>query len=815
MQNRRSDSHQGPTAPSTSVRRGRMALFAGIAMALMVGVFASQAAALGPQDPGPVPLQSSFKIQNDVSGADDQPGQKDLNLQGIYSAAPGDLWVEWQWDDTAVSGGNTGDACALFDSGTLNGKVNFSVCATIAGTPTASQAAASPRVYTCGDGKVDRCTSTYTQVALGNTACVVQNPVSDPFAGVGSHKGSTDTRAICHIDLTAAGASANTKLVNTCSYPSQTPTSDPSDCVLIPADSFLKIVKNASPVDETFDFTSTGNATGCSITTVAGTGDCTLGIPSGTAFSVTEAAKTNWAINGTPSCTNSTTTGSYSSATRTISNLKAASDTTVTCTFNNVRQTGAIQVTKRESGTNTTLNGAIFTIAGETGLTTSGSGTVCKAGLTIGQSYNVTETTPPAGHSLASPATQSVMVTGAGTCASGATTATFSDPVVLGTVIVRKFQADGLTALNGATFTLHNDVSPSSSYVPGTDTATAFTCDVTINGTCSIFNVPLGNYWLVETTPPPGYTAASPQQVSIVVGSTAGNGVTRTVDFTDVPADGRINIAKTGLNGGALNDAQFTLYTDDNGVVGTSTGKSCTTGSSGAGACFISPVAIGNYWLVETVVPAGYAKAANRAVTVGVGNQPGQGATVDVTITDAVVPGTVSITKTDDLDQALGGAEFTLYNDVSASSSFDPQTDTITTLTCDTNASTGTCNITSVPLGDYWVVETDPPSHYDAAAPRKITVGLGASGETGDIVDVPTFVDDRQHRVVVLVCHEGTDTLLSRPVKLDGGSPKQSLAAGSLTRAQQKTLCDTGGASFGDISGHGTHTAEVDLAPAH
>ena len=39
------------------------------------------------------------------------------------------------------------------------------------------------------------------------------------------------------------------RLVNTCSYPSNNPNSDPSDCVLIIRDGFLRIVKNASPND--------------------------------------------------------------------------------------------------------------------------------------------------------------------------------------------------------------------------------------------------------------------------------------------------------------------------------------------------------------------------------------------------------------------------------------------------------------------------------------------------------------------------------------------------------------------------------------
>ena len=66
----------------------------------------------------------------------------------------------------------------------------------------------------------------------------------------------------------------------------------------------------------------------------------------------------------------------------------------------------------------------------------------------------------------------------------------------------------------------------------------------------------------------------------------------------------------------------------------------------------------------------------------------------------------------------------------------------------------------------------------------------------------------------VIVCHEGTDTLFSRPVTVDGDT-KPSLPAGSLSPTAQKALCDTGGASFGDISGHGTVTADVDLGPGH
>ena len=42
-------------------------------------------------------------------------------------------------------------------------------------------------------------------------------------------------------------------------------------------------------------------------------------------------------------------------------------------------------------------------------------------------------------------------------------------------------------------------------------------------------------------------------------------------------------------------------------------------------------------------------------------------------------------------------------------------------------------------------------------------MGLGSAAHEGDTVPV-SFVDTRKHRVVVLVCHEGTDTLLPSDV---------------------------------------------------
>ena len=274
----------------------------GTMLVLAVPVLVSQANAALPLTNPP-----TFNFTNDENGADDQPGQKDLSSQAVAVPAPGDLWVSWKWDVTSLSGGNTGDGCALFDTDN-DSKVNFAICVTIQGNP-AVQAPVSPRVYTCGDGKVDRCTSTSTQISPINSACSTNTNATDPF-----HAGQKDTQAICHIDLADVGGAGTANLVNTCSYPSQQPTSDPSDCVLIPRDAFLKITKVASPNTGSFPFylavTTDAFPATATFTASGSASSSFIPIRSDVKYKLKEAVPTNWAIDGTPSCTGTSGTGS-------------------------------------------------------------------------------------------------------------------------------------------------------------------------------------------------------------------------------------------------------------------------------------------------------------------------------------------------------------------------------------------------------------------------------------------------------------------------------------------------------------------------
>jgi hypothetical protein len=897
-------------AASASRGRKRMAVITTAMMVLAVPLIVSQVQAALPLTPVP-----TFTTSNDESGRDDVSGQKDLSLQGVATPAPGDLWTMWQWDDTAWSGSNTGDACSLFDTDN-DGRVNFAVCVTVEKSP-AVQAAASPRVYTCVDSKVSNCSSA-ALVTPSNTACETNTNASDPFHTTGPS--TKDTQAVCHIDLADVGGAGTAKLINTCSYPSQSPTSVASDCVLIPRDAFVTIQKIASPNSGSFPFRLGTDAAATNPVVFTASGSQTsdpIPIRSGVAHNLKEDVPANWGIDTpAPSCTGAsgsgTSNGTFSGDT--ISGIKAASDNVITCVFRDKQLNGAITITKQRSGTSVKLAGAHFSVDGAGDYVTGSDGTVCVDGLTLG-SHTVLETQAPNGHNLASPASQSVSVTAAATCSTGTpATATFNDPLVLGTINIHKTKSTG-GALAGATFTLYVNNSPTAGPRGGEDTITTKACTTDGDGDCTISNVGLGDYWAVETGVPNGYQPAPDKAVNVSVGSSPGAGDTDNLSFEDVPKPGQINIHKTGFGGAPLQGAVFTLFTrtglETEHTPGASTGKTCTTDA--AGDCSILNVAPGDYWVVETTTPAGYDTAQDESVTVPLGSSPNTGGVVGVTISDPVVPGTVnihktglngsdlngatftlyvnnsptagprggedtittktcttagagtctissvtpgnywvvetttpagydtapeqavvvgigttahagdtdnlefvdpvvngkvSVTKKDDANNTLNGAEFTLYvNNAPLAGPRDSE-DTITTKKCTTSGS-GTCDITNVVPGKYWVVESVTPNHYDTAADQAITVGIGSAAHVGDTVPV-SFVNVRQHRVVVLVCHEGTDTLFSRDVTING-VPKKSLAAGSLTALQQKALCDTGGASLGDISGHGHVTADVDL----
>jgi hypothetical protein len=178
----------------------------------------------------------------DDGGANDDPDQSDLNSFTRADNVSGKLAVAWTWDDinSWTGGGQTGDACALFDtdvSGNGLGNADYAVCVRInnpGGDPTVVAQLPQPQspiIYQCSDKKTDRCTTTFTTQSLGTSFCEVVK-ANETFTGEGDD--GFDVLAACSIELAAIGNASRTNLLNVCSFPSGSPNSNPFDCVVTP-----------------------------------------------------------------------------------------------------------------------------------------------------------------------------------------------------------------------------------------------------------------------------------------------------------------------------------------------------------------------------------------------------------------------------------------------------------------------------------------------------------------------------------------------------------------------------------------------------
>jgi hypothetical protein len=187
------------------------------------------------------PMVASAQCQNDVDGANDQPGQKDITRLCL---TPGDgLPHEWEvtanWDEIQLTGANTADICTLYDTNG-NSFADLAVCVTLESNGAGNGNLAvfqQFRLYTCADTKGDRCAGSVQVVGAFTTSCGAAQAATDPFPpsavnGPGSEY-PNDTAIYCSIDLDDFGApGANAELLDACSYPSEQPNSDPSDCIL-------------------------------------------------------------------------------------------------------------------------------------------------------------------------------------------------------------------------------------------------------------------------------------------------------------------------------------------------------------------------------------------------------------------------------------------------------------------------------------------------------------------------------------------------------------------------------------------------------
>ncbi|MBI4897907.1 MAG: DUF11 domain-containing protein [Actinobacteria bacterium] len=329
-------------------RISRVLVLAVVLCAAIVASFATQASA-------------ALTYQNDENGVNDQPGQKDLTRHGVdASGLPTSLQVAWNWDTIGLNGANTGDACALFDTD-ADGKINYALCVTIAGDPAAPT---DTRLYSCGDDKVDRCTTPIAAILAFGSSCTVAQTATDPFSPSGESY-PNDTTATCSVLMADFGLAFSAKLVNTCSYPSQQPNSDPSDCVLIKRDGFLIIDKQAEPDESSAQFNFTMDGSSEVVFTAHGSETSGI-IPVRTdrMHSILESMPDTWLLDGA-TCSNESGTREGDG----LIELDVDADQTVTCTFVNQRKPSSLTVIKHvvndNSGSSSAADFSLHVLSGD------------------------------------------------------------------------------------------------------------------------------------------------------------------------------------------------------------------------------------------------------------------------------------------------------------------------------------------------------------------------------------------------------------------------------------------------------------------
>jgi uncharacterized surface anchored protein len=260
---------------------------------------------------------------------------------------------------------------------------------------------------------------------------------------------------------------------------------------------------------------------------------------------------------------------------------------------------------------------------------------------------------------------------------------------------------------------------------------------------------------------------------------------------------GEVLINKTDDADAPLDGAVFELYKDtdpSDGATGheaedVATGKSCETVD---GTCTIGSVAFGQYWVVETHTPSGYSTAADQAATISAAVR-----SVSLSFVDVRQKGGIHITKRDDGGNLLNGITFTVsQGGLSAGS-------------CTTGSGqnpAGECTISNLVIGTYSLSEGSLPSGYssDPTLPRDVVV-------TSNVITQVSVVNPRLHKIITIVCHEGSNELMSVDATL-GSTTVQTMgtvpAALSAKTVTQADLCGISAGTFDHLS-HGTKAVSV------
>ena len=321
-----------------------------------------------------VTLPASFLIVPDSGGANDEVSQSDLTLMGRDSTDPNVFKLLWSWDSTDdwTGTGQTGDACALFDTDG-DGNVNRAVCVRI-NNPGAnpllvnqvvgSQDGNSPFSWSCGDTKPDRCAQptaapyTASDLQAGVVNTLAPSPPgnlitdTDPFANLNADQNWPNDSTI-QISILKSYVGATATLVERLLVPiGGQRRQQRSEGLHHPARQRSaedrqgrghrhddRVPVHRQPRDR-------------SASRSPGTGETTpFGMPIGTNISVAETANTDWDLTAASCKLEDGTTVTGTKSGNTVSGITIQSGKLTTCTFTNVKKIFKLTLTKTPTPT--------------------------------------------------------------------------------------------------------------------------------------------------------------------------------------------------------------------------------------------------------------------------------------------------------------------------------------------------------------------------------------------------------------------------------------------------------------------------------
>jgi hypothetical protein len=521
-------------------------------------------------------IPSNFFTVIDQQGPNDvNSDQVDLTQFGRDDTDATKYKLFWSWDsiNSWTGSGQTGDACALFDTSQPgDGKIDKAVCARVTNVNAdpnnvqiVPQDGSHPVfLFTCSNQKNDRCAQPtgplqYSSPSgadagvIGSLAKANLITDTDPFATGQSFPQDTTIEVDVLKSLVGNGV-----LVNVCSYPSagNGGNNNPFDCIVTPGGGFLKIVKDAGS-NTTTDFNFTVSPAPVSpqpstykITGSGQTGNIGIAITNG--GSVTESVPSDWNLT-TASCVKAdgtTFTGTFDSANNRVTGIAIESGKLTTCTFTDRLKNGTLVVKKvvvNDNGGTKKATDFSFSVSGGAGTAfiqdTDASHGKNTLSLSAGTAFSVTEVgTPIAGYDTSySGCTGTIAANTTSTC-------TITNDDQPATLIVKKVVVNDNGGSKHAT---------DFSFSVNGGTSTAFTQDTDADHGKNTLTVSPGSYSVVESgLPITGYTTTS----SACSGSIA-NGETKTCTITNNDIAGTLIVKKVVINdnGGSKHATDFGL----------------------------------------------------------------------------------------------------------------------------------------------------------------------------------------------------------------------------------------------------------------